>query len=77
MSYMFSGCSSLTSLDLLNFNTNKVTNMNNMFSKCSSLDSLDLTTFKINNNTDINSMFLEIKKDCNIKSNEPKLRKED
>ena len=77
MSYMFSECSSLTSLNLLCFNTNKVTNMNNMFSKCSSLNSLDLTTFKINNNTDINSMFLGIKNDCNIKSNEPKLRNED
>ena len=32
MSYMFYWCSSLTSLDLSNFNTNKVIDMNGMFS---------------------------------------------
>ena len=32
MSYMFSECSSLTSLNLSNFNTNNVTNMKDMFS---------------------------------------------
>ena len=34
MSYMFSGCSSLTSLNLSNFNTNNVNNMRSMFSHC-------------------------------------------
>ena len=44
---MFSWCSSLTSLNLSNFNTNNVkvdkdvNNMNNMFYKCSSLTSLN------------------------------------
>ena len=33
-SHMFSGCSSLTSLDLSNFNTNNVNNMSYMFSNC-------------------------------------------
>ncbi|MBR7018953.1 MAG: BspA family leucine-rich repeat surface protein, partial [Prevotella sp.] len=37
MSSMFSGCSSLTSLDLSGFDTGKVTDMSNMFSGCSSL----------------------------------------
>ena len=37
MSSMFSGCSSLTSLDLRGFDTGKVTNMNSMFYGCSSL----------------------------------------
>ena len=32
MSYMFSSCSSLTSLNLSNFNTNNVTDMSYMFS---------------------------------------------
>ena len=47
MSNMFSWCSSLTSLNLSNFNTNNVkvdkdvNNMNNMFYKCSSLTSLN------------------------------------
>ena len=77
MSYMFFNCSSLKSLNLSNFNTINVTDMSYMFSECSSLTSLNLFSFKINNNTDINSMFLGIKNDCNIKSNEPKLRKED
>ena len=31
MSYMFYKCSSLTSLNLSNFNTNNVTNMSGMF----------------------------------------------
>ena len=43
MSYMFYGCSSLTSLNLSNFNTNNVNNMNHMFSYCSSLTSLNLS----------------------------------
>ena len=34
MSYMFSGCSSLNELNLINFNTNNVTNMRSMFSRC-------------------------------------------
>ena len=42
MKSMFSGCSSLTSLDLTNFNTIKVSNMNNMFSNCVSLLSITL-----------------------------------
>ena len=32
---MFYGCSSLKELNLSNFNTNNVTNMNSMFSRCS------------------------------------------
>ena len=40
MAYMFSGCSSLKELNLSNFNTNKVTNINGMFKGCSSLISL-------------------------------------
>ena len=35
MSSMFSGCSSLKELNLNNFITNKVANMNGMFSRCS------------------------------------------
>ena len=34
---MFYGCSSLTNIDLYNFNTNNVTNMNGMFGQCKSL----------------------------------------
>ncbi len=44
MSFMFYECSSLTSLNLSNFNTNKVNNMSYMFYNCSSL-----TFFNIKN----------------------------
>ena len=54
---MFSGCSSLTSLDLNNFNTSNVTNMGDMFSRCSSLTSLDLSSFNTSKVTNINYMF--------------------
>ena len=57
MGLMFSGCSSLTSLDLSNFNTSNVTNMRAMFYNCSSLTSLDLSNFDTSNVTDMESMF--------------------
>ena len=38
-------CSSITHLDLSNFNISKIKNMNAMFWKCSSLISLDLSNF--------------------------------
>ena len=40
---MFSECSSLTSLNLSNFNTNNVEDMSEMFYGCSSLTSLNTT----------------------------------
>jgi surface protein len=53
MSSMFSGCSSLTSLDLRGFDTGKVTNMNSMFYGCSSLVTIKVgdgwTTAKVTN----------------------------
>ena len=45
ISYMFSDCSSLTSLNLSNFNTNNVKDMSYMFSKCFSLTYLNLSNF--------------------------------
>ena len=45
MSFMFNGCSSLTSLDLTGFNTANVTKMGSMFRGCSSLTNLDVSTF--------------------------------
>ena len=45
MSFMFYGCSALTSLDLTSFNTANVTDMSYMFYGCSALKSLDLTNF--------------------------------
>ena len=49
MSRMFYECSSLSSLNLSNFNTNNVKDMIGMFQLCSSLTSLNLSNFHTNN----------------------------
>ena len=54
---MFLSCFSLKSLDLSNFNTSNVTNMNSMFFNCSGLTSLDLGNFNTSKVTDMSSMF--------------------
>ena len=73
---MFYWCSSLTSLNLSNFNTNNVTNMNHMFQYCSSLTSLNLSNFNTNNVTDMSWMFSGINKDCNLICKDKKILKE-
>ena len=57
MSYMFRSCQALTSLDLSNFDTSKVINMESMFSDCYALTSLDLSNFNTSNVTNMESMF--------------------
>ena len=57
MGYMFTGCSSLLSLDLSNFNTAKVTDMYMMFYDCRKLQSLDLSSFNTAKVTDMRKMF--------------------
>ena len=42
---MFGYCSSLTSIDVSNFNTKNVEKMNNMFSSCRSLKYIDISSF--------------------------------
>ena len=59
MSYMFSGCKNLSSLDVTKFNTANVTKMLSMFESCSGLTSLDLTNFNTANVTDMDRMFFE------------------
>ena len=59
MSGMFDSCSSLTSIDLSNFDTSKVTNMSAMFGSCSSLTSLDLSNFDTSKVTNMSGMFAE------------------
>ena len=44
MSFMFNNCSSLTKIDLSNFNTQNVTDMRWMFSDCSSLRKENIIT---------------------------------
>ncbi len=58
MSYMFNGCSALTSLDLSNFNTENVEHMGGMFHSCSSLTSLDLSNFNTENVEHMGGMFV-------------------
>ena len=57
MSYMFSNCSALTTLNLSNFNTDKVTSMGSMFYNCKSLTSLDLSNFNTEKVTYMGYMF--------------------
>ena len=57
MSWMFSDCSGLTSLNLSNFNTSAVTDMSYMFYGCSNLTSLNLSNFNTSVVTDMRWMF--------------------
>ena len=59
---MFSGCSSLTNINLSNFNTNNVKYMSWMFNGCSSLTNINLSNFNTNNVKDMSDMFFECKK---------------
>ena len=57
MKFMFSGCSSLTALDLSKFNTSNVTSMIRVFEDCSSLTKLDLSSFDTSKVNDMMGMF--------------------
>ena len=55
--YMFDGCSSLTNINLSNFNTQNVKDMSCMFYGCSSLTNINLSNFNTNNVKDMSHMF--------------------
>ena len=55
--HMFSGCSSLQSLNLSSFNTTNVKDMSFMFSGCSSLQSFNLSSFNTSNVEHMKGMF--------------------
>ena len=57
MERLFSGCSSLISLDLSKFNTTNIRNMEYMFFLCISLVSIDLSSFNISKVTNMNDLF--------------------
>ncbi|MDD6356644.1 MAG: BspA family leucine-rich repeat surface protein, partial [Bacteroidales bacterium] len=57
MASMFSGCSTLSSLDVSNWNTGKVTSMANMFQNCNALTTLNVSNFNTENVTNLSSMF--------------------
>jgi len=56
-SYLFSGLSSLTSLDLSNFDSSNVTNMNGMFQDCSKLKTINLSNLDTSKVTNMSYMF--------------------
>ena len=57
LSYMFSMCMSLVSVNTEDWDTSNVTNMNSMFNGCHSLPSLDISNFNTSNVTNMSSMF--------------------
>ena len=54
---MFSGCSSLTYIDLSNFNAQNVTNMYGMFNECESLKNINLSNINTQSVTNMSLMF--------------------
>ena len=54
---MFKRCKNLKNINLSNFNTEKVNNMNTMFKGCELLNNIDLSNFNTNNVIDMNYMF--------------------
>ena len=57
MSFMFSKCASLHTVDLGSFNTANVTDMQGMFADCNALDSVNLSSFNTSNVKDMEGMF--------------------
>ena len=70
---MFAKSSPLTSLNLYNFNTNNVKDMNEMFSYCSSFEDLDLSYFNTINVEYMLNLFLNINKNCLLKCKDPNI----
>jgi surface protein len=62
MGNMFSGCSSLTSLDLSNFNTSNVTIIDTMFNAMTNLRILDLSNCDFSNVTSQRQIFINTNK---------------
>ena len=60
ISYMFSECKSLSSLNISDFKTSKVTSMSHLFNSCIRLNSIDLSSFDTSSVEDMSGMF----KDC-------------
>ena len=54
---MFRGCWELTSLDVSNFDTSNVTDMESMFDSCKKLTSIDLSNFDTSNVRTMRCMF--------------------
>lgn len=59
---MFSNCGSVTTINVSELDTCKVTNMENMFSNCEDLSNLDVSGFDTSNVTSFSNMFARCKK---------------
>lgn len=59
MSFMFAGCTSLTSLVVSQWDTHKVTNLWMTFSQCSKLKTLDVSRWDTRNVTNMGMMFFD------------------
>ena len=73
---MFAECNNLLYLNLNNFNTNKVTKMNNMFTNCYKLEYLNLYSFTENSQITLSNIVQGINKDiiyCVNSNNSPKI----
>ena len=57
LGYLFCGCSSLTNINISNFNTKNVNNMNNMFSDCKYLTNINLLNFNTKNVINMSYIF--------------------
>jgi len=64
--FLFYNCTSLTNINLSNFNTQNVTNMKCMFNGCSSLTNINLSNFNTQNVTNMDSMFCDCTSLTNI-----------
>ena len=54
---MFESCKKLTSIDVKNFKTSKVTDMQKMFSNCRELTNFNISNFYTSLVRDMNNMF--------------------
>ena len=57
MSFLFSGCTSLTQVEFLSCDTSQVIDMQFMFQNCPELEYVDLSIFNTSNVIQMNSMF--------------------
>ena len=55
--YLFDGCKSITNINLSNFNTQNITNIEGMFSGCESLKNIDFSNFNTKKVTNMKNMF--------------------
>ena len=60
-SFLFNGCSSITSLDVTRWNTSDMTNIGFMFVDCTNLSELDPSGWDVSSVTNMNSIFKNLK----------------